>query len=195
MGWGKEVHPTALCISSEMDTFGLFSSKLPECKLQGFSSANTTQYRYFLFYEGDILSFYIHSEHKAEEIYSQSTGHIILSWVYSNFPRFQRKVFIQYGRSDYTTHLAASLVLCDYEMQGKEVWGTEFSALYTPHPPVNRDKFNLTEWFLVKAVLGAMETRQLSCQKGFFLFPAILFFLFPCSQVSSPGDPFYTSLL
>lgn len=59
-GWGREVHPTQLCISSEMDTFGLFSYKLPECKLQGFSSANSTQYSYFLFYEEGTLSFYIH---------------------------------------------------------------------------------------------------------------------------------------
>lgn len=37
------------------------------------------------------------------------------------------------------------------------------SQSWKPRPPVNRDRFSLIKWFLGKAALGAMETRQLSC--------------------------------
>jgi hypothetical protein len=52
--------------------------------------------------------------------------------------------------------------------QGQEELGIKIPVLYIPYPPVNRDKFSLTEWFLGKAGQGVMETGQLSCQKGFF---------------------------
>lgn len=116
---------------------------------------------------------------------------ILAPFQYAQVPLKKKKSL--HHCSDYTTHPPAELTLCDSTLQEQEELElSESPALYTPHPPVNRDKFSLTKWFLGKAELGAMETRQLSCQRA-FLFPGVLLLFLLCPR-QYPSNAFHTSL-
>lgn len=70
--------------------------------------------------------------------------------------------------------------------KGRKSQSWKPSLLILPHPPVNRDEFSLTKWFLGKAWLGAMETRQLNCKRT-FLFPEYSYFFLLCPQSVPPA--------